>query len=217
MFTQQLEERLQQSNVGAADSPPEKANVRQLVDRYLKDAAGRREQAEARRKRDAEAAGFEVGKDLKLSASWQDGFSSQTADKAFTFRVGGRVDFDNTWYQSSRELSNSIGRFNNDVDPNLGLTDGSEFRRSRLRFQGTLWEVMESTLEVDFVNVLDLRRRTLGVTDPDAATSPISSPPSAPASPTCGSASTSCRWSVRSAPATRRSGSASPTPPAGAT
>lgn len=110
-----------------------------------------------------------VGKDLKFNASWVDGLQLETADRAFRVTVGGRGDFDSAWYAAPRDLSRSIGLFNNFADPNTGLSDGAEFRRARLRIQGTAWEVMQFSGEYEFANALDLRRRTLGV-------SPVSGP-----------------------------------------
>jgi phosphate-selective porin OprO/OprP len=91
---------------------------------------------------------YEVGKELKLSAAWTNGFVAETADQAFRVHVGGRADFDNNWYTQ---------------DPNLLLgsaagvrtSDGSLFRRARLRVDGTMWEQMDFVAEVNFANVQD--------------------------------------------------------------
>ena len=152
-----------------------------------------------------------------MSAMWRDGVHFETADKAFRFTVGGRVDFDSTWYSASDALTNSIGQFNNFADPNLGLADGAEFRRARLRFQGTLWEVMEFNTRVR------LRQRHR-----PAAPHPGHRPAGrrarriADLEPAPGVRLTDL-WlgfnqlpdpGHRSGPATRRNGSPSPTPPA---
>lgn len=149
-------------------APLDRDSVSKIVAEQLKADTQKKKQDEEDKRKQAEEEGFEVGKDLKMNAHWRDGLHFATADKAFDFTIGGRVDFDNAWFNSAPQLSNSIGQFNNYVDPNLGLTDGSAFRRARLRFQGRLWEVMEFNSEVDFAHVLDLRRRTLGI-DPARA------------------------------------------------
>lgn len=114
---------------------------------------------------------FEVGKDTTFKVLWKDGFYAETADKAFSFHIGGRWDFDNTWYGSPHATSTSIGQFNNFADPNTGLTDGVDMRRARVRMDVTFYEVMEAVSEIDFANYLDNRRRTLGIgagTDPNS-------------------------------------------------
>ncbi len=118
---------------------------------------------------------YEVGKDLKMGVTWRDGMFLETADKAFSFNVGGRVDFDMGWHHANHELVRSIGQFNNFADPNLGLSDGTDFRRARLRFQATFWDVGEFVCEYDFANFADLRRRTLGI--PTSPTDFPSQPP----------------------------------------
>jgi phosphate-selective porin OprO/OprP len=107
----------------------------------------------------------EVGKDRKLAASWDNGLWFATADDAFRFHVGGRFDFDNTWYH---------------VDPNLHfgtsnsttLEDGADFRRLRLRAEGRLWETIEFVTELNFANIQDVSNESattsigsVGITD----------------------------------------------------
>ncbi len=139
------------------------AVIRDIVKDYLKGETDKKKAQEEAKTKATEVEGFEVGKDLKFSARWRDGFHAETADKAFKFYVGGRVDFDNSWYSAAHSVVNSIGQFNNFADPNQGLADGSEFRRARLRFQATAWEVCEFETEFDFANYIDLRRRALGI------------------------------------------------------
>ncbi|MBY0526238.1 MAG: OprO/OprP family phosphate-selective porin [Gemmataceae bacterium] len=106
---------------------------------------------------------FEVGKNLDVKASWKDGVWAETSDKAFTFHVGGRIDFDTTWYSAPHSMNQSIAQFNNYFDANQGLQDGFDVRRFRLRVDGTLWEQFDYRAEAEFAGALDLRRRTLGI------------------------------------------------------
>lgn len=151
----------------------QREQLRQLEERARKEGAGKQAdapKADEAKKKEADEKTSVVGEDLKMSAAWRDGVWFETADRAFRFSVGGRVDFDSTWFSSSDALKNSIGLFNNYVDPGQALDDAADFRRARLRFQGTAWEVMEFLCEYEFASFLDLRRRNLGVTEPDEPT-----------------------------------------------
>jgi phosphate-selective porin OprO and OprP len=86
---------------------------------------------------------FEVGKDRHMRATWDNGLQFHTADEAFRFHVGGRLDFDNTWYAGGRGLP-------------FELDDGSAIRRLRLRADGQLWETIEFVTEVNFANIQDV-------------------------------------------------------------
>src|SRR5262249_40207000 len=97
-----------------------------------------------------------------------------------TFHVGGRADVDAGWYRNSHALSQSVGAFNNFIDPNNGgvgggLNDGADIRRARLRMDGAFYEVLDYVFEVDFSNFIDLRRRTLGVPTAAGAAPPAAS------------------------------------------
>jgi phosphate-selective porin OprO/OprP len=65
---------------------------------------------------------------------YKDGFKFETADKAFKGQISGRIQVLHTG-QSSSDFSAS---------------DGTEFRRAYLAFSGTLHEVFDFKLEVDF-------------------------------------------------------------------
>jgi phosphate-selective porin OprO and OprP len=90
----------------------------------------------------------EVGKDRTLRASWENGFVAQTADKAFRIHIGGRFDFDNTWFAQQ----NNILLGSNDSQR---LIDGALFRRARLRADGTMWDFIDFAVEVNFANIQD--------------------------------------------------------------
>jgi phosphate-selective porin OprO/OprP len=149
-----------------AHQPLDADDVRNIVADYLKEEEAKKKRAEEQKKLEDATIGVEIGKDLKTSSIWRDGVHWQTSDGGYKFYVGGRVDYDNTWYAAPESVNRSIGLFNNYFDPNLGLQDGSNFRRARLRFQGTVYEVVEFVCEYDFANVGDLRRRTLGISPP---------------------------------------------------
>ena len=121
-------------------------------------------------KKDGGPKEYEVGADLKMNGRWQNGLKFETADKAFKWSVGGTIQFDMSFFKASDNINRSIGSFNNFADPNLGLQDGFEFRRARLRFAGEMYEQLEFFAQYEFAQALDLRRRTLGISP--AATTP---------------------------------------------
>lgn len=86
--------------------------------------------------------------DRRLSASWNNGFVAETADSDFRVHIGGRAEFDNSWFTQDDNLL---------LGPAPGTTfkDGSLFRRARLRADGLLWGWIGFVTEVNFANVQD--------------------------------------------------------------
>lgn len=79
-----------------------------------------------------------VGKtDFKVS--WKDGLSFDTADKAFSLRIGGRVHYDIVLPDADDAVEAVAG----DIDPTVGL------RRARVDMRGTLYE------NVFYVNAIE--------------------------------------------------------------
>ena len=55
----------------------------------------------------------EIGKDRTLIPKWDNGFVAETADKAFRIHLGGRLEFDNSWFTQRRQhLDRHIARSN---------------------------------------------------------------------------------------------------------
>lgn len=101
-----------------------------------------------------------VGEDLALQASWRHGLELSTQDKAFRVHVGGRWQFDSVWMSAADAVQAHLPG---------GVTyhDGVDFRRARLRVDGTMYEVIEFALEYDFVNSVRVRAPSgNGVVDP---------------------------------------------------
>jgi phosphate-selective porin OprO and OprP len=95
----------------------------------------------------------------RLNVFWNNGAVLESADRAFRFHVGGRLEFDNTWYHQSQDL------------PFL-LEDGSDMRRARLRADGTIGETVDFVTEVNFANIQDVTNQdtttqigSVGLTD----------------------------------------------------
>src|SRR5262249_50074077 len=91
---------------------------------------------------------YEVGKNLGMTASWDNGLHFVTADQAFRFHIGGRLEFDNTWFTQDDNLL--LG-----PDADTKLKDGSLFRRARLRADGLVWDWIDFVTEVNFANIQD--------------------------------------------------------------
>ena len=79
----------------------------------------------------------------RLNAFWDHGAVLESSDKTFRLHVGGRMDFDNTWYQYTQSLP-------------FTLQDGSDIRRARLRADGTVGENVDFATEVNFANIQDV-------------------------------------------------------------
>jgi len=91
----------------------------------------------------------EIGEDRSLSAKWDNGFVAETKDKAFRIHLGGRLEFDNCWFNQSDNIL--IGK-----TPDQTMLDGTLFRRARFRADGRLWENIDFACEVNFANIQDV-------------------------------------------------------------
>jgi phosphate-selective porin OprO and OprP len=91
-----------------------------------------------------------IGSDLGLRASWEEGeglvFTS--AQKDFYIHLGGRLTVDFAWFQAGERLQTGPGG----VGP---LDDGADFRRGRLRAEGTIYEVVSWVSEFAFDSPLE--------------------------------------------------------------
>lgn len=85
-----------------------------------------------------------VGADPTFKASWHNGIEFETADKAFKLHIGGRTQFDGVWLDGDNDVQFGAGG----VGP---LRDSANFRRGRIRLDGTMYEVIEYAAEYDFV------------------------------------------------------------------
>lgn len=88
---------------------------------------------------------YEVGSDTAMTASWHNGLELSTKNKDFRVHIGGRNQFDGALFAVPAAVEG---------DPTLRnpIRDGVDFRRARLRVDGTMWEQIEWAAEFDFVN-----------------------------------------------------------------
>lgn len=93
--------------------------------------------------------GVTIGSDKSMTASWNHGLNVETKNKDFKVHVGGRTQYDTSFFANDPDLT---------VSPAIGgigpQRDSSQFRRARLRVEGTMYECFEFTAEYDFVNTL---------------------------------------------------------------
>jgi phosphate-selective porin OprO/OprP len=90
----------------------------------------------------------EEGDDLSLSAKWNHGLELSTKDKDFRVHVGGRTQFDTSWFSTDDNVQDNI---------NTPYEDGVDFRRARLRVDGTMYATIDWAVEYDFANSENLR------------------------------------------------------------
>jgi phosphate-selective porin OprO and OprP len=74
------------------------------------------------------------------SVQWKDGFRVDNDEAGHSLKFGGRIQADFAAYDEDDSLSG------------LGFEDGSEFRRARLFFSGTLYDKIEFKAQYDFAD-----------------------------------------------------------------
>jgi phosphate-selective porin OprO and OprP len=96
---------------------------------------------------------YEIGSDLRMTASWKDGFLVQTANKDFWTHIGGWLQWDNYAFNQNNGLHtprSGTAPAAPFAGPNQGgigeLEDGSYFRRLRIQFEGGFSEVFQYNL-----------------------------------------------------------------------
>ena len=79
-----------------------------------------------------------------LRAYWKDGFRFETADKAYKFRLGGRLNYDIAHFDPDQDTKNAINTGSTHIE------DGAEFRRARIELSGEVPERVEWETSFDF-------------------------------------------------------------------
>jgi phosphate-selective porin OprO and OprP len=95
--------------------------------------------------------------DLKMSAKWNNGVEFQSANKQFKAHFGGRVQLDSAWFGVPQQVNQNI---------NIPYGNGVDFRRARLRADGTMYEFIDWAAEFDFVNSVRIRNQPISGTNP---------------------------------------------------
>lgn len=78
--------------------------------------------------------------------SWNNGLEFATDDKAFKVHIGGRTQIDAIFLNSEAGALNGAG--------GVGAQDSVNFRRARLRMDGTMYELIDYAAEYDFTNTV---------------------------------------------------------------
>ncbi len=89
-----------------------------------------------------------AAEDRILIGRWDNGFVAETLDEKFRVHIGGRLEFDNSWFAQDDNLL--IGN-----SPDQTMRDGTLFRRARFRADGRLYGSIDYACEVNFANIQD--------------------------------------------------------------
>ncbi len=115
--------------------------VEKIVGDYMKKQEAEKKAKDDAAKAKAEAEGYKVGTDLRMSVFWNplNGVTFATPNKDFVSHWGMRFQLDNVWWNQSANTKSltQIG----------DLQDGSFFRRLRPQWDGQAWEVVEWFME----------------------------------------------------------------------
>ncbi len=117
-------------------------DIKAIIDKHLKEKeADKENKLTPQEKKD---------RDFAMTAKWHDGLEFQSKNKHFRTHIGGRVQFDTAWFDVPENVNQNI---------NVPYGDGADFRRARIRLDGTLYEVHEYAAEFDFVNSARIRNQ----------------------------------------------------------
>jgi phosphate-selective porin OprO and OprP len=97
---------------------------------------------------------YRVGSDLNMSGVWNHGLEFRTPNRDFYFHVGGRTQFDTIGLNGTPS-----GLIN--TSPNTAqYQDAADFRRVRLRMEGSMYETTDWCVELNFVNTATIQDPT---------------------------------------------------------
>ena len=124
-----------------------------------------------------------------FKASWKHGLNFESNDKNFAVHLGGRTQIDTVFLESNPA---AFGAGNN-----AGDNDSANFRRARLRADGTIYKTIDYVVEYDFVNSANDNAGLVGGLpgQPNSAANVIHVPaPTDAASPGCPPLSSAPRY-----------------------
>jgi phosphate-selective porin OprO and OprP len=136
--------------------PVSAATVEEIVAEQLKAQDAKKAEEEAKKKKEAEEKGYEVGSDLRMSASWNNGVWVESANKDFRAHVGTWVQADEWFFKQPANLRGAApgGALGVPGTSGVGtLDDGGFLRRARLLMEGNAYETIEWKANFCFENV----------------------------------------------------------------
>lgn len=122
-------------------APDDETRIRRIVQEYMNELDAQRNAAAA--SRSSKAATEESPLDLR--ANWKNGLTLSNKKGDFKVHVGGRVQFDTAWFGVPQDIQK---------DPTIAnqFGDGVDFRRMRLKVDGTMYDFIDWACQMDFVN-----------------------------------------------------------------
>jgi phosphate-selective porin OprO/OprP len=119
-----------------------------------KDAKGQKKDAAKDEKKPPEP--YEIGSDTSLNAKWVHGLQTESPQKDFRVKVGGRTQVDAVAFSAAPGPNQSP--IKGGLDPRLA--DTVNFRRARFRVEGRMYEFYDFAAEYDFVNQINVNNET---------------------------------------------------------
>jgi phosphate-selective porin OprO/OprP len=98
---------------------------------------------------------YEIGKQTAFTSSWQNGLHFRTEDQAFRVHVGGRLHNDFIWWNAADPVQYAAGGVGT-------LRDGADYRRARIRVNGTMYDTLNWVMEYGFESGLPVFFDTYG-------------------------------------------------------
>ncbi len=133
----------------------EKEELQDRVDAAVDAAIAKQAKAEEEKAVAKPDAATPPVKDLSMKPVWNDGLELKTADDEFRIHVGGRYQFDTSYLNAPVAVQSNIGN---------PYASGADFRRARIRIDGTLYKSIDFACEYDFVNSSLVRNQPLNAT-----------------------------------------------------
>ncbi len=128
-------------SAAALHSLPVRAADQELLDMLLKNGAITQEQHDTLMKKETISKQDVDNIKVKLDRK---GLQVETADKAFKFALGGRIQADATWATNNNQLTKG--------GTPVKANDGTEIRRGRMAFKGVMWHDWKYVIEADFAD-----------------------------------------------------------------
>ncbi len=88
---------------------------------------------------------------LGMTGKWNNGLEFGSNNKAIKVHVGGRTQIDTVFWGNSHSMDNTGG---------ITSQDAVNFRRARLRIDGTMYEIIDFAFEYDFANQFNVNPGT---------------------------------------------------------